>query len=168
MADADEGEVAGFLLPAHGVGEPEVRMTDHPEHVGHTPRHHGLDHHVGDGALVLELVGDVDVDAVGAHFHREAGRRVGEAGRWRPGERVVVVAVPRAAEPALLDRTLPERTALVRTAVVERAVVVTESREDEAAPTGEDRAYAPGRQVVDVGDLVPRTSVHVHAGSSPP
>ena len=66
--------------------------------------------------------GSADVHAVVAHLDREARRRVGEAGRRGAGERVVVVAVPRAAQPALLDRALAERAALVRAVVVERAV----------------------------------------------
>ena len=72
VADADEREVAGVLLAAHCVGEAEVGVSDHPEHVGHAPGDHGLDHDVGDGADVLLFVGHFDVDAVVAHLDREA------------------------------------------------------------------------------------------------
>ena len=82
----------------------------------------------------------LDVDAVVAHLDREARGRVGEPGGRRAGERVVVVAVPRAAQPALLDRTLAERPALVRAAVVERAVA--------AVAVGEGEAAVPGATVV--------------------
>ena len=116
-------EVAALLGAAHRVGEPEVGVADHAEHVGDAPRDHRLDHHVGDRARVrCGDVGQRDVDAVGAHLDREARGRVGEARRRAAGERVVVVAVPRAAQQPVLDRALAERAALVRAVVVERAV----------------------------------------------
>ena len=51
--------------------------------------------------------GTADVDAVVADLDREAGRRVGEAGGRASRQRVVVVAVPRAAQQPVLDRPSP-------------------------------------------------------------
>ena len=155
VADADEREVASFLLTAHGVGESEVGVTDHAEHVRDAPRDHRFDHHIGHGAHVRDVVGHVDVDAVVTQLDRELRRSVGEAGRGSARERVVVVPVPGTPQPALLDRTLPERAALVRAPVVERAVLVAHVGEHETAPSGNDGAYAPVGQVVELGDPVP-------------
>ena len=59
---------------AHRVGEPEVRVADHAEHVRDTPRDHRLDHHVGDGARARLLGRQRDVHAVGAHLDRDSTR----------------------------------------------------------------------------------------------
>ena len=104
VPDTDERELTARLRLAHRVGETEVRVTDHPEHVGDTPRDHRLDHHVGDGARAWQLGGQPDVDAVVARLDRIRLGRVAKSRRRLPVDRVVVVAVPRATEPALLDR----------------------------------------------------------------
>ncbi len=126
-------------------------------------RDHRLDHHVRHRAHVHENVGHVDVDAAVAQLDGELRRRIGEAGRGSARERVVVVPVPGTAEPALLDRAFPEGPALVRALVVQRAVLVAHVGEHEAAPPGNDGAYAPLGQVIELGDPVPG-----HAGITPP
>ena len=65
VADTDEREVAALLGVAHRVGEAEVGVADHAEHVRDAPREHRLDHHVGDRARVRLLGRQRDVDAVG-------------------------------------------------------------------------------------------------------
>ena len=68
------------------------------------------------------LGGDADADAVVADLDREGARPVVVTAGRLARQRAVVVAVPRAAQPAVLDRPLAERPALVRAVVVERAV----------------------------------------------
>src|SRR5258705_384874 len=82
-----------------------------------------------------ELGGQRDVPTVVAHLHGMRGRSVGEAGRRSTYDRVVVVPVPRAAQPALFDRALAERTTLVRAMVVERAVAAVATGERERHAT---------------------------------
>ena len=144
-----------FLAAAHRVGEAQVGVPDHAEHVRDTPVHHRLDHDVGDGARRVGFVLEADVDAVVAHLDREARRGVAETRRGSAGERVVVVPVPRAPEHALLDRALAEWSALVRAVVVERAVSVADARQREGAGAGGDGADPTVLQVVEFGDLVP-------------
>ena len=72
VADADEREVAALLGLAHRVGESEVRVADHAEHVGDAPREHRLDHDVGDRARARPLGRQRDVDPVGADLDRES------------------------------------------------------------------------------------------------
>ena len=118
VADADVGEPAGLLLAAQRVGEPEVGVADHPEHVLHPPVHHRLRHQVGDGRDV-PLGLDPDEHLAVADLERVGDRLVVVAGGLAV-ERAVVVAVPGAAQQAVLDRSLAERPALVRAVVVER------------------------------------------------
>ena len=102
------------------VGEPEVRVADHPEDVGHAPCDERLGHHVGDRALVRDLGWDADPDAaVLAQLDLELLGSVAELAVAR--QRAVVVPVPRTAQQPVLDRSLAERPALMRAAIVERA-----------------------------------------------
>ena len=48
MADADVGDLAALLGPAQGIGESEVGMPDHAEHVPDAEGDQGFDQHVGD------------------------------------------------------------------------------------------------------------------------
>ena len=120
VSDPDIGQSSGLFLAAQGVRQAEVGMPDHPEHVAHAPVDHRLGHHVGNRADMPLLGFDADVHAVIADLDRE--RRHAVAERRAAIERAVVVAVPRATEHALLDRSLPEWAALVRAAVAERGV----------------------------------------------
>jgi len=169
VADTDEREVAGILLAAQRVGEPEVGVTDHAEHVRDPPRHHRLHHHVGHRARVRFVGRQAHVHAVVAYLDREARRRVSEAGRRRSGERVVVVPVPGATEPAVLDGALPERSALVGAAVVEGAERLAHVGEHDGPPAERDRAHPTLGERGGVGHEVPDEFVGgAHAGSSPP
>ena len=125
VADADVGELSPGLGTSHGVGEAQVGVPDHAEHVGDAPGDERLDHHVGDGPLVRGAWRQRHVDAVGTLLDVEARGGVGEALRRLTGDRVVVVAVPRATQQAVLDRPLTERPTLVRAVVVQRAVPST-------------------------------------------
>ena len=131
---------AGLHLAADRVGQAEVRVADHPEHVVDAPGDERLGHHVGDGALVLGL---------GRRRRRRCRRRAPRPGSdataspkppAAAGQRAVVVAVPRAAQQPVLDRPLAERPALVRAAVVERAVLPVVVRERERPVAGDDGA----------------------------
>jgi hypothetical protein len=94
-----------------------------------------------------------------------AGRRVGKAFRRPPGQRVVVVAVPWAAQPAVLDRALAERAALMRAPVLQRAQPrPAPSQRDRAAVYGNAADPALGRDVHRI-DPVPAASFHVNASA---
>ena len=67
------------------------------------------------------LRGQPDVDPVRAVVDVVRRDGIGEAFRGEAGQRVVVVAVPRAPQPAVLDRPLADRSALVGAAVLQRA-----------------------------------------------
>src|SRR6185437_12121315 len=60
VADADVGELAAFLGAAHGLGEAEVGVPDHTEHVRHPVRDEGLDENVGGRARMRYERGDPD------------------------------------------------------------------------------------------------------------
>src|SRR5205085_3425487 len=111
--------VAPLLGRPEGVGQAQVGVADHAEDVGDAPVDHGLHHDVGDGAGVGHLGGQGHVDAVGPGLGAVGGGGVGEPGRGGAVAGGVVVAVPGAAQPPLLDRTFAQGPALVRAAVVE-------------------------------------------------
>ena len=77
-----------------------------------------------------------------------------------PGEGVVVVAVPWAAQQALLDRAFAERAALVRAVVVERAVAVADTRERQGAVARHDGSHPAVVEVSELRDLVPLDCIH--------
>jgi hypothetical protein len=155
VTDADEGELAALLGLAHGVREPEVRVADHAEHVGETPRHERLHDDVGDRALRLGIGWQRGVDTVVADLDAEAGRGVGEARRWLARHGRVVVAVPRASQPTVLDRALAEWAALVRAGVVETAVGAVVMGDGEGPAADGDGGDAALRQLVEPEDAVP-------------
>ena len=155
VADADVGQLAPLLGPAHGVGEAEVGVADHAEHVGDAPGHHGLDHDVGDVPPVLGQRRDGDVDPVVAHLDREGLRGVAEPGRRLAGDRVVVVAVPGAAQQPVLDRALPEGSALVGAVVVQGAVAAAAVGQGDGAGAGHRGADPALGEVARLGHLVP-------------
>jgi hypothetical protein len=103
VADADISDLAAFLGLAKGIGETEIRVSDHAENVGDPKRHESFDKHVADGADRARQLGQLDVDAVRTLLDRKARYRVAEPTRRMPADRVVVIAVPRAAEQALFD-----------------------------------------------------------------
>ena len=138
VADADVGELAVGLPPPDRVGEPEVRVADHAEHVPDPPVDHRPGHHVGDGLDVRGRRLDADEDLAVAHLERIGGRLVLEAGGL-PGQRAVVEAVPGTAQQPVLDRALAEGPALMRAVVVEGAelaLVVNEGDALEARVNG--------------------------------
>ena len=144
-----------LLGGAEGVGQSQVRVADHAEDVGDAPVDHRLHHDVGHGPHPGGFGRQGDVDSVVADLGGVAGRGVGEARRRGAVARRVVVTVPRAAQPPLLDRPLAERPALVGAAVVEGAVTTAEMGEGQrAAPDGHRLDPALG-ELVELEGLVP-------------
>ena len=154
VPDPDEAELAPLLGPAQRVGEAEVRVADHAEDGVDAMGDQGLDQHVGDGARAWQSPWQLHVDAVVALLHVVRRDRVAEALRRLPGERVVVVAVPRAAQPAVLDRTLADRAALVRAPVLQRPEPPAASGQRHG-PAVDDGAVHPAL----VGDVLGRELV---------
>ena len=146
VADADVRQLPRLFPAPQRVGEPEVRVPDHPEDVAHAPVDHRLGHHVADRADVLGLRLDADVDAVVSDLDRE--RRHAVAERRAAVQRAVVIPVPRAAEHSFLDRPLPERASLVRAAVAERGIAPVVVRHGKAVRAGRHRLHAPFREFV--------------------
>jgi len=145
VADADELQLPVLLAAAQRVGEAEVRVADHSEHVLDAPVDHGARHDVGHRLLVGVLLDDPDEDLAVADLERVGDRLVVEA-RALAVERAIVEAVPRAAQQAVLDRALAERSALVRAVVVQRRElpVVVDER-DRLVPGGDRRDTALGK-----------------------
>nr|WP_228521576.1 hypothetical protein [Nocardioides islandensis] len=119
VPDPDVPQLAALLGPAHRVGDAQVRVADHAEDGVHPVRDQGLDDRVADGAAASVVGGQRDVRAVLALLRVVRRDRVREALRRLAGARVVVVPVPRAAQPAVLDRALTDRAPLVRAAVLQ-------------------------------------------------
>src|SRR5207237_1281369 len=97
---------------------------------------------IGDGARTGSLGRQPDIDAVVAYIDGIRLRLVAKPGGRGAVDRVVVVAVPRAAQPALLDRPFAERSALVRATIVQRSVAAAEARERERAVSCRDRLHS--------------------------
>ena len=155
MADTDVLEGAGLALRPDRVGQSEVRMADHSEDVGHPPVDKGLDHRVAHRARSLDLFLQTDIDAVAADLDRVGRHPLVVARRRLARERAVVPAMPRATQPAVLDRSLPQRATLVRTAVVQRAVLPVVVRQANGAAARHHRLDPVLGQLVEVGDLEP-------------
>ena len=138
MTDGDVAEIAARFCAAQRIGESQVRVTHHAEHCSDAPVGHRLHEHVGNRALTFGLRRQCGIHAVVADFDRVGIRCVVE--RWRRGAvaRRVVVAVPRAPQPATLDRALTERTTLMRAGVVERPEGVPHPGDAQTAPTDRD------------------------------
>ena len=163
VADPDIRQLAALLGPAHRLGEPEIRVPDHAEHVRDAVRHQRLHEHVGDGAHGLGAGRQPHEDAVVALLDVVGHHAVGEPGGRPAGQRVVVVAVPRAAQPPVLDRTLPQRAALVRAAVVERAELDAAAGQGDGPAADHHAAHPPVAGHVNRVNPVPL----FHAGQSP-
>ncbi len=149
VPNADVAQLAaGFGAPQR-LGEPQVGVPDHAEDRVDPPRDERLHQHVGHRSRAVGDRGQLDVGAVGALLDRVRRGRVGEARGRAPGGRAVVVAVPRAAQPAVLDRALAERAALVRAVVVQRADAPAAAGEGHRAAV-HDRGADPAL----VGDLI--------------
>ena len=96
------------LLDPEGVGDPEIRVADHPEDVADAPVGEGFHHHVADRPNVLGFDRHPDVNPVVALLDREGLDPV-VVPRRLSGDRIVVPAVPRAAQQPVLDAALAER-----------------------------------------------------------
>ena len=101
---------------------------------------------------------DLDIHPVLAYFDRKAGRAISETRGRLPVVRVVVIPVPRTAEPSLLDRAFPERTALVGAVIVEGAVAAVAVGERQAAMAGDHSLHSTIGQFIEVGHFVPGRS----------
>ncbi len=159
MPHADVLQRACCFLGPHCCGEAEVGRADHAEAGTHAPIEHRLDHDVRDapGRLFFDRYGDID--AVVAHVHVEGGRAVLEGWRRLAVQRVIVVAVPEAAQPALLDRALIERPAVVRALVIERAVLAVVVRDRHRLPSHAHCHDAALGRFVQVQDALPLESL---------
>ena len=110
MSNPEVAEGALGFLSAHGVGETEVRVPNHSPDPFDAPVDERLDHHVARGAHVRVFCGERDVDPVIPNIDWEGLDAIVEAA-WRlAGQWMEVPAVPRAAQPAVLDRALAERS----------------------------------------------------------
>ena len=140
VADADEADLAAILGPAQRVGEAEVGVADHAEDRVDAMGDESLDEDVGHRPRRPGQVGKSDVRAVGALIDLIGRHGVGEVPGRLARHRVVVIAVPRAAQEALLDRALAERAALVRALVLERPEPCAASSERDGAAVDDDAA----------------------------
>jgi hypothetical protein len=140
VADADVGDLAALLCTTQRIGEAEVGVTHHPEHVRDAECHEGLDQDVADGADLRRHIGQLDENAVSAFLDRVARHSVAESGGRQTRDRVVVIAVPRAAQQTLLDRALAERATLVRTVIVQRTQPLATAGKRNGAPVHLDAA----------------------------
>ena len=132
-------------------------MADHAEDVGDTPVDHRLHKDVADGPYPLMERGKSHVDAVVPDLGGETRRAVREPlGRFAV-EGVVVVSMPRAPEPALLDGSLTKRSTLMGTAVVEGAVGAVDVGQGKVASADCDRLDPTLGEIVEFGNLVPRS-----------
>ncbi len=148
VADADVPQLATLLGPAHRVGEAEVGVADHAEHGVDTVGHQGLDDRVADGPATRLVGRQPDVHAVLALLDAVRRHRVREAFRWPSGPGVVVVAVPRAAQPAVLDRALADGPALVRAPVLQRSDPSAAASQGDRAAVDDRGRDAPFRRHV--------------------
>ena len=78
MTDTDVGDLAAVLRPAQGIGEPQVGMPDHAEHVPDAERDQGFHQHVGDRPGRHRDLGQRDIDPVRPFLDRVARYGVGE------------------------------------------------------------------------------------------
>jgi hypothetical protein len=155
VADAEEAEVAAFFGNTHCVGEAEVRVADHAEHGCHAPIDHRLDKHIGHGAHAWRVGRNLDVDAVVADLDGERCDLISVAAGRLAGAGVVVVAVPGAPQPALLDRAFAKGAALVRAFVVDRSVSAVVVRHSEGPAANGDRGDSAFWEFVGIEDPVP-------------
>jgi len=137
VPDPGIGQLPAFLGPPHGVGEAQVGVADHAEHVRDPERDQRLHQHVRHRPHVRRGGGQADVDPrppAGLPRRRPPRRK---PLRRPAGQRVVVIPVPGTAQPAVLDRALAQRAALMRAPVLQRG-------QSRAAPGERDRAAVYG------------------------
>ncbi len=166
VADPHVGDVAAQFGLSECIGKPQIRVTHHPEHVGHTPGDEGLHHDIGGAAGFLGTRGQPNEHPVAPDLGGETRGRIGEPLGGFAGEWVVVVAVPGTTQPAVLDGTLTQGAALVRAAVVQRAVLVAAARERQRPAIDGDGAHPSVGQLIEVRNAVPVEVGFVH-GSTP-
>src|SRR5271154_4118064 len=99
------------------------------------------------------------VDAIVTDLGAITDRGVREARWWLAVARRVVVAVPGAAEPTMLDGALSQRTTLVRAPVLEGAVAAWGVSEGERPPVDGHGLDPINGQFVRVERLVPLVAV---------
>jgi hypothetical protein len=165
VPDADVGEFAAGLGPTQRVGEPQVGVADHAEHVPHAPGDQRLHQDVADRAYLCPWRRQLHVAGVGPFVDLVGGGRVGEARRRFAGGRVVVVAVPGAAQPSVLDRPLAQRPALVWAAVLQRRQPAAATGQRDATAVHHRGAYATVRREVGRFEPVPAVGGRTRAVS---
>ena len=84
MPDPDIGQLPAFPGSPHGVGEAQVGVADHAEHVRDPERDQRLDQHVADRAGARRRGRNAHVDAVRPVGHLVRGNPVGKALWGRP------------------------------------------------------------------------------------
>ncbi len=130
-------------------------MAHNSEHIANAPIGEGLGHDVGHGGLVWSVFRERDIDAVVSNFDGVGGHAIAVALGRVSGGGVVVPAVPRAAQHAVLDRTLAERTALVGALVRKRCVLALEVRHAHSVHADALGLHAALGQLVQIESLVP-------------
>jgi hypothetical protein len=161
VPDPDEDQLTAGLGAPECVGESQVRVPDHPEDAGHAVGDERLHEHVGHRPSDADGLGHADVDTVIPLLQLVDSDGVAEGARRPPGQRVVVVAVPRTAEQPLLDRALTQRPTLVRTPVLQSSQRSATPRQREAAPVDGDAANPAVTGHVGLADAMPGAGGHL-------
>ncbi len=91
---------------------------------------------------------NTDINTVITFFKRIDPDSIFKTYRWFSGARVVIVAVPGAAQPAIFDLALTQWPALVRAAVVQRAILTLIMGQRYGLMSGNNRFYPPFGQFV--------------------
>lgn len=143
VADADVGELAAFLGAAHGVGEAQIGVADHAEHVGEAVVDQRLHDRVGHRAGRRYGLGHLHIQSriILAHF---VGRdAVVESGGRLAADGIEVVAVPGAAQPPVLDGPLSQRPALVRAVIGQGPEPIPAPAQGDAVPAHRHGPHPP-------------------------
>src|SRR5262249_23658037 len=106
-------------------------------------RDEGLHEDVGDCSGRRRPFRQTHVHTIRTLLDVVPGDGVREPLRRPATDRIVVIAMPRTAQPSVLDRPFPQRTALMRTAVVQRAQPRAAPGQRDATPVHHRGMYPP-------------------------
>ena len=115
-------QVSVFCLAAERVSQTKVGVPNHPPDLSNSPVDQALCHEVADRVDVSLFILKSYIYPIIANFNWVNFDTVIET--WcLPGERVVVPAMPRAPQEAVLDRALSERSSLMGTAIIKGSIL---------------------------------------------